>query len=173
MVLILTANTLPDYLRNGLKIVFVGTNPGLISANLGHYFARPQNPFWKMLYDSGLIQDVLSPKNDSKLLQYGYGLTDLVKRPTRSITDLLNDDYNIGIPNFKRNIERFSPRMVCFVGKDAFKKYFKRNRKVSYGLQSIKIHKSRVFVVPSMSGLARIDDEERLRYFKLLKDSLV
>ncbi len=169
----MTDKTLPDYLRNGLKIVFVGTNPGLISANLGHYFARPQNPFWKMLYDSGLIPEVLSPKNDSKLLQYGYGLTDLVKRPTRSITDLLNDDYNIGIPNFKRNIEKFSPRMVCFVGKDAFKKYFKRNRKVSYGLHSIKIHKSRVFVVPSMSGLARIDDEERLRYFKLLKDCLV
>ena len=169
----MTANTLPDYLRDGLKIVFVGTNPGLVSANLGHYFARPQNPFWKMLYDSGLIPDVLSPKNDSRLLQYGYGLTDLVKRPTRSITELLNTDYENGIPNFKRNIERFSPRMVCFVGKDAFKKYFKRNRKVSYGLQSIKIHKSRVFVVPSMSGLARIDDEERLRYFKLLKDCLV
>ncbi len=169
----MTDDTLPDYLRNGLKIVFVGTNPGLISANLGHYFARPQNPFWKMLYDSGLISEPLSPKNDSKLLDYGYGLTDIVKRSTRSITELLNTDYDNGIPIFKRKMERYSPRIVCFVGKDAFKKYFRRNRKASYGLQSTRIHKSKVFVVPSMSGLARIDDKERLYYFKELKGCLV
>ncbi len=169
----MTDNPLPDYLENGLKIVFVGTNPGLVSAKLGHYFSRPQNPFWKLLYDSGLIPEMLSPKNDSKLLQFGYGLTDLVKRPTRSITDLLNSDYGEGIPNFRRNMLQYRPKMICFVGKDAFKKYFKRNRKVSYGLQPIKIHQSKVFVVPSMSGLARIDDEERLRYFKELKTCLV
>jgi len=169
----MTKNTLPDYLRNGLKIIFVGTNPGLVSANLGHYFSRPQNPFWKMLYDSGLIPEPLSPKNDSRLVQYGYGLTDLVKRPTRSITDLLNTDYDNGLPIFKRNMEKYRPRIICFVGKDAFKKYFKRNRKVSYGLQATKIHQSKVFVVPSMSGLARIDDEERLYYFKELKGCLV
>lgn len=169
----MTNDPLPDYLRNGLKVVFVGTNPGRISANLGHYFSRPHNPFWKMLYDSGLIPEELSPKNDSKLLQYGFGVTDVVKRSTRSIKDLLNTDYDNGIPIFKRKMEKYSPRIVCFVGKDAFKKYFKRKRKASFGLQSTKIHKSRVFVVPSMSGLARTDDKERLYYFKQLKDCLV
>ncbi len=173
MVSVMTNNPLPDYFDDGLKIVFVGTNPGLVSSKLGHYFSRPQNPFWKMLYESGLIPEKLSPKDDSKLLQFGYGLTDLVKRPTRSITDLLNQDYGQGIPNFRRNMERYNPKMICFVGKDAFKKYFKRKRTASYGLQPIKIHQSKVFVVPSMSGLARTDDEERLYYFKELKKCLV
>ena len=35
--------TLPDLLREGLAIVFVGINPSVYSVRQGHYFARKTN----------------------------------------------------------------------------------------------------------------------------------
>ncbi|SVE60177.1 uncharacterized protein METZ01_LOCUS513031, partial [marine metagenome] len=32
--------TLPDYLREGLEILFIGLNPSKYSAEIGHYFAN-------------------------------------------------------------------------------------------------------------------------------------
>ena len=37
--------TLPDHLREGLEILFVGLNPSEYSAEVGHYFANPRNRF--------------------------------------------------------------------------------------------------------------------------------
>ena len=45
--------TLPDYLRPGLDVVFVGLNPGCYSAQVGHYFAFKPNRFWSALSASG------------------------------------------------------------------------------------------------------------------------
>jgi TDG/mug DNA glycosylase family protein len=33
--------SVPDLLRRGLDVVFVGINPGLYSAAIGHHFGRP------------------------------------------------------------------------------------------------------------------------------------
>lgn len=44
---------LPDHLRPGLRVVFCGTAPGLISAARGHYYAGPGNAFWPLLHDAG------------------------------------------------------------------------------------------------------------------------
>ncbi|MEI6665601.1 MAG: uracil-DNA glycosylase family protein, partial [Chloroflexota bacterium] len=46
--------TLPDLLRPGLDLVFVGINPGEESARRGHYYAHPGNAFWPALSASGL-----------------------------------------------------------------------------------------------------------------------
>ena len=78
--------TLPDYLRPGLDIVFVGLNPSIISVKQGHYFANPRNRFWKALNMSGLIPVELSPELDSHMIDHGIGLTDLIKRPTSQAT---------------------------------------------------------------------------------------
>ena len=72
--------TLPDYLRPGLDIVFVGLNPSIISVKQGHYFANPRNRFWKALNMSGLIPVELNPELDSHMIDYGIGLTDLIKK---------------------------------------------------------------------------------------------
>jgi TDG/mug DNA glycosylase family protein len=50
---------LPDYLRPGLKLVFVGFNPGERSARIGHYYAGRGNQFWNFLYESGLVPEML------------------------------------------------------------------------------------------------------------------
>ncbi len=38
--------SLPDLLRPGLDVVFVGINPSIYSVQQGHYFARRANRFW-------------------------------------------------------------------------------------------------------------------------------
>ena len=80
--------TLPDHLRPGLTVVFIGINPGLYSAQRGHYFARRNSRFWPAFSASLLSEPVrrklgvqlLQPEHDCKLPDFGFGLTDLVKR---------------------------------------------------------------------------------------------
>jgi TDG/mug DNA glycosylase family protein len=40
--------SLPDIIQPGLKILFVGTNPGRRSSMIGHNFAGRSNAFWKL-----------------------------------------------------------------------------------------------------------------------------
>ena len=61
-------NTLPDLLRPGLDLVFVGINPGSYSAAKGHYYARPGNLFWWALSESGLVEGPATPDMDASLL---------------------------------------------------------------------------------------------------------
>ena len=75
--------TLPDYLRKGMKMILVGPNPGDRSARVGHYYAGRANQFWPILYESGVIPEPLSYEDDRRMLEFGIGMTDLVKRPTR------------------------------------------------------------------------------------------
>ena len=87
---------LPDYLRHGLDIVFIGINPGMFAAYTGKYYAGPGNHFWKALYLSGLIPEPMSPEDDSKLLDMGIGFTNIVSRTTRGIADLTKQEIADG-----------------------------------------------------------------------------
>jgi len=71
---------LPDYLRPGLDIVFVGINPGEWAARTGHYYANPRNIFWECLHESGLTELRLEPAEDKRVFEFDLGLTDRVKR---------------------------------------------------------------------------------------------
>ena len=51
---------LPDYLRPGLDVVFVGINPGLSSAAAGHHYAGRTNHFWPLLYEAGFVPEPLT-----------------------------------------------------------------------------------------------------------------
>ena len=66
-------DTLPDYLKPGLDLVFVGLNPSDYSVQMGHYFANPRNRFWAALNRSGLVDEKMSPE-----LMLGYWNTGLV-----------------------------------------------------------------------------------------------
>ena len=39
----------------GLRVLFVGINPGVRSAITGHHFAGYSNRFWKLLWEAQLI----------------------------------------------------------------------------------------------------------------------
>jgi TDG/mug DNA glycosylase family protein len=45
--------TVPDVIAVGLAVLFVGINPGLYTAAIGHHFGRPGNRFWPALHAGG------------------------------------------------------------------------------------------------------------------------
>src|SRR5262245_65298735 len=85
--------TLPDHLRKGMKLVIVGCNPTESSVRTGHYYSGRGNPFWPVLYETGVIPEPLEYRDDKRIIEFAIGLTDLVKRPTRSLEELTREDY--------------------------------------------------------------------------------
>lgn len=112
----LPEKTLPDYLASNLKLIFIGINPGYFSAQVGHYYARPGNLFWWALSHSGLVPREVGPEDDRALLQWGIGLTDVVKRPTQSSGELKQEEFDSGAKVICATIEQFAPKVACFVG---------------------------------------------------------
>ncbi|HTG62214.1 MAG TPA: mismatch-specific DNA-glycosylase [Terriglobia bacterium] len=158
---------LPDYLQPGLKVVFVGFNPGERSARIGHYYAGRGNQFWNLLYESGLVRQRLRPEDDHRILEFGLGLTDVVKRWSRSSSSLRAIDYKKGIPRLLAKLRQVQPRAVAFNGKLAYEKV--AAAPVQLGLQREKLEGALVFVLPSTSGRnGRLTRAAKLRYFRRL-----
>ena len=148
---------LPDIVKKNLKILFVGTSPGVRSSKIGHYFAGKSNVFWRLLYESGLTKARLTTEQDRSLLYYGYGLTDVVKKPTRSVSDI-KQHYTINSTRrLNRTMNLFQPKIVAFVGKTGFRIYSQDNySKLDYGFQ-YKYNEIRIFLLPSTSGQSYAD----------------
>lgn len=145
---------LPDYLVPDLDVVFVGTSPGTLSAALGHYYSRTNNAFWDLLWEADLTGERrLIPEQDSLVLEYGMGLTDVVQsRASSSDSHLKVGDYEV--PAFVAKIEEFKPFVVAMNGKKAAEKVsrFLSVSGTSYGLADWSIGSSRVYILPSSSG---------------------
>lgn len=157
--------TLPDYLAPNLKLLIVGINPGIYSAQMGHYYARPGNLFWLALSNSGLVPRPVGPEDDAKLLEYGIGLTDVVKRPTHSSGELKQAEFDKGALVTSAKIEQYQPKVVCFVGLLGATAFI--GRQVKVGPMTEKIGKSRLFAIPSPSRRnAHYGQKTILEYFK-------
>jgi TDG/mug DNA glycosylase family protein len=141
--------TLPDYLREGLDIVFVGLNPGLYSVQVGHYFAHKQNRFWPALSASGLVPGLVGPEDDVRLLEWGIGLTDVVKRPTRGIHELTRREFQQGAKALREKIIHYQPRIVCFVGFTGYHMCYGKGG--GLGVQHGRVGNAKTFVIPSTS----------------------
>lgn len=144
-----SAGTLPDYLINNLEIVFVGLNPGLYSAEIGHYYANTVNRFWKALSASGLIPDPMGAEDDWRLTSWGIGLTDIVKRPTSGIHEVSKREFRAGAKRLRDKITRYAPRVVCFNGLTGYRICCGKAASVGYG--DTRFGGARVFVIPSTS----------------------
>lgn len=161
---------LPDYLRPGLEVVFVGINPGAMSAVRGHYFANPRNGFWRLLHDAGLTPRRLDPTEDRTMLDLGYGLTDVVKRPSRQAAEVRPEEFAAGRPILEAKLLAAAPRVVCFNGKTGALGYFGRGVGIGFGRQAVRIGEARVFVAPSTSPAnAALSYDAKRRYFADLK----
>lgn len=151
-------------------MLFVGINPGVRSALTGHHFAGFSNRFWKLLYDSRLVPDPVTYLDDERLPEWGYGITNVVPRPTPGIDRLTGDEYVAGAARLRRKIRRYRPPVVALVGVTVFRALFP-NRKdaVTLGMQKERIGDSAVFVLPNPSGRnANYSFEEMLRAFRAL-----
>ena len=87
---------LPDIIAPGLRVLFVGINPGLRSATVGHHYAGHANRFWRLVADAGLVPEPITWRDDARMSEWGFGLTNLVSRPTRGVGELTADDYAAG-----------------------------------------------------------------------------
>lgn len=161
--------TLPDLLAPGLRLLFVGYNPSVRAARLGHYYAGRNNRFWDLLAVSGLTPERWSFERDGELPALGIGVTDLVKRPTRSAAEVTPEEFRLGAERFRGIVRELRPRVVCFNGKGVYLQVA-GVRSAPWGRQARPLVEGTMdFVAPSPSGLARIPFAEKARWYAELQ----
>jgi TDG/mug DNA glycosylase family protein len=146
---------LVDHLRPRLSIVFVGINPGTRSAAVGHHFAGASNRFWKLLFDSGLIDEPLTYQEDWRLPEWRLGLTNLIGRSSAGIGDLSPTEYLAGVDALERKIRRYRPRTVAFLGVTIYRMLFPRlcgSTLLDLGPTRARLAGAPVFLLPNPSG---------------------
>jgi TDG/mug DNA glycosylase family protein len=143
-----------------VKILFVGINPGVRSAQTGHHFAGYSNRFWKLLYDSRLVPEPLTYEDDDRLPAFGYGITNIVARATPGINDLRAEEYQRGARRLLEKIKTFQPSIVALVGVTVYRALLlsledrqAMKRAISLGPQKPPVpFPAKVFVLPNPSG---------------------
>jgi TDG/mug DNA glycosylase family protein len=146
------ARTLPDVIGPGLAVLFVGINPGLYTTAIGHHFGRPGNRFWPALHQSGFTPRLLAAWEDASLLGLGLGITNLVARTTAAAAELTPDELAAGAAALRRKVRRHRPRVVAFLGLDAYRTGFGHKR-AALGRQVELLEGAVVWVLPNPSGL--------------------
>lgn len=145
---------LADLLSKDLDVVFCGINPALSAARSGHHFSNRSNRFWRVLHLAGFTPHLIQSENDRTILEYGYGLTAAVGRPTVTASELRTHEFHEATEELERKLRRYRPRYLAFLGKPAFAAIF-RQKRVDWGQQSIRFGGAEVWVLPNPSGLNR------------------
>jgi double-stranded uracil-DNA glycosylase len=148
----MSVKPVPDVIGPGLDVLFCGINPSLTSAERRHHFARPGNRFWPALHQGGLTPRQLTPDEDTELLVYGLGVTNVVDRPTRTAAELSPDELRAGGVALAALVARHRPRVLAVLGVTAWRIAFDRPRAVP-GVQPESVGGAVTWVVPNPSGL--------------------
>jgi TDG/mug DNA glycosylase family protein len=144
---------LPDRIGPGMRVLFVGINPGIRSAAIGHHFAGYSNRFWKLLFESGLVPESIGTLDDERLVDWGFGITNLVARATPGIDSLRPDDFVTGVRVLRRKVRRWRPAVAALVGVTLYRTIYGRTGEPSpIGLRGERFESARVFVLPNPSG---------------------
>ena len=174
---------LRDRIAPGLRVLFVGINPGVRSAVTGHHFAGFSNRFWKLLRESGLVPEPITYEDDSRLVEWRLGITNLIARPSPGINDLRPAEYIEGWKILSRKIRRYKPAVVALVGVTLYRAILpllpgvpaaerrtaRRSPDHVLGLRPETLHGARLFVLPNPSGRnANFSYQEMLEAFKEL-----
>ena len=144
---------LPAIVGKRPRILFIGINPSLRSAEVGHHFAGPGNPFWRLLHAAGLIASAFTYADDARLPEHGLALTNIVPRATRAASELTRAEFVAGRARLARLIRRASPEVVAFVGVTVYRAFFGVAAGAGPGPKRERIGRARVFVLPNPSGL--------------------
>ena len=143
---------LPDVISPGLRVLFCGINPGLMSAATGHHFARPGNRFWPALHLSGFTPQQLKPAEQRELLEYRLGITNVVDRPSAKAGELSRAELVTGGENLVRKVLRHQPEWLAVLGVTAYRDAF-GERTAAVGKQDRMIGETGVWILPNPSGL--------------------
>jgi double-stranded uracil-DNA glycosylase len=162
---------LRDRIAPGVKVLLVGINPGVRSALTGHHFAGYSNRFWKLLYEARLVPEPITYQDDDRLPEWGFGVTNIVPRPSPGIDTLTRAEYVEGRLRLRRKIARCRPQVVAMVGVTVFRAMFpERKGPIALGLQPERLSNAAVFVLPNPSGRnANYSYAEMLAAFRSLR----
>jgi len=165
---------LRDRIKPGVRVLFVGINPGIRSSLTGHHFAGFSNRFWKLLFESKLVPEPITFEDDDRLPEWNYGITNIVARPTPGIDTILPPEYVEGRLKLRRKVLRYRPKIVAMVGVTVFRAMFpERKDAVRLGSQPERIGDTEVFVLPNPSGRnANFTYDEMRAAFRQLKRRL-
>jgi mismatch-specific thymine-DNA glycosylase len=182
-----TAYRLPrlrDRIGPGVRVLFVGINPGMRSARTGHHFAGYSNRFWRLLTDSRLVPEPVTFVDDDRLPHWGLGITNIVARATPGIGDLTPAEFVAGARRLLRKVQRHRPRILALVGVTVWRALLqatggRSTQPIRLGLQGRSALGGTlaralppgtcVFVLPNPSGRnANYTYEEMLRAYRAL-----
>ena len=148
----------PDLVGPGLKLLFVGINPGLWTAATQTHFAHPGNRFYPALRLAGIIdRDIdrgvgMTDADRAYLISRGIGNTNLVNRASIRADELSRDELKAGSVRLAAFVRRHAPAVVAVAGITGYRTAFHRPRATS-GRQPDDLHGAQLWVVPNPSGL--------------------
>jgi double-stranded uracil-DNA glycosylase len=162
-----TPSDVPDVLAPGLRIVFVGINPGRFSSAAAAHFANPRNDFWRLLHAARLTSRLYEPQEQFALLDERIGVTNAAYRTTPGSGDLRRADFAGSAERLERIARELGPAWLAFVGKEAYRGAF--GERPELGLQERRLGETQLFVLPSTSPAnAAVSWDERSRWFQEL-----
>nr|XP_019009901.1 uncharacterized protein I206_05462 [Kwoniella pini CBS 10737]OCF48682.1 hypothetical protein I206_05462 [Kwoniella pini CBS 10737] len=145
-----------DLLEHDLHILFCGIKDygviGKRSSTMGHHFSHPTNKFWRSLHQSGLTPRLLDPTEDHKMPAYGYGLTNLVDRPTSEQSELSTLEMKLNVFNLTKKFLKYQPKLVCFVGKKIWDVYESVISKTATPIESVQEVKGQLYIESKMES---------------------
>jgi len=158
--------------RPPVGVLFVGINPGIRSAAIGHHFAGYSNQFWKLLFESRLVPEAINTEDDRRLPEWGFGITNLIARATPGIDTLRPHEYVAGEAALRLKVRRWKPAIVALVGVTLFRAVFsvRPSTRVTCGQQRQRtLEGAEVFVLPNPSGRnAGFSHREMLKPYRSL-----
>ncbi len=162
-----TPSDVPDVLAPALRVVFVGINPGRVSAAAHAHFANPRNDFWRLLHAARLTSRLYEPHEQFALLEAGIGVTNAAYRTTPGSGDLRRADFAGAAERLEGIAHELRPAWLAFVGKEAYRGAF--GVRAELGVQENTLDETKLFVLPSTSPAnAAVPWDERLRWFSEL-----
>ena len=150
--------TVDDLVGPGLRLLFVGINPGLWTAATGTHFAHPGNRFYPALLRAGLIDRPIDrgrgmdDADRAHLIGRGIGITNLVARATAKASELSAVELHAGGERLIAFVERHRPAVVAIAGITAYRAAFGA-RRAELGRQPEPFAGSELWIVPNPSGL--------------------
>jgi TDG/mug DNA glycosylase family protein len=144
----------PDLVGPGVRLVIVGINPSILSAETGFHFAHPGNRFYPALRAAGILPaDALTPADAAPaLVERGVGITNLVARPTARADELSADEVRGGRARVESFVAEHRPRVVAVAGITAYRVAFD-DKKARAGRQPQGVGDAELWVVSNPSGL--------------------
>lgn len=162
---------MPDVARPGLRVLFVGINPGVKTARARLHFANPRNAFWGALHEGGLTPTRMDPSEQTRLLELGMGITNAVTRATPGSADVTKEDVERGRERLRRLVEDLAPQWVAFVGKEAYRMATGGGTR-EHGEMPAPFAGARAFVLPSTSPRnAHLTPAEKTAWFRRLREA--